>query len=84
LTANARKALGGASVCASSVQYARTIRPISKVKISAIVLRRARASASVTGYLTGNHKHRLTVTFKWEGGRYRFDHSVATLIALFR
>ena len=85
LTAKARKSLGGSAKCATTVQHVRSIRPVSKlkIKIKKIVFRRARVWASVDGYLNGARKHRLTVTFRWEGGRYRFDHSLSTLIKLF-
>ena len=83
LTAKARKSLGGSAKCAVTVRHVRSIRPVSKLKIKKIVFRGARVWASVDGYLSGNRKHRLTATFKWEGGRYRFDHSLSTLIKLF-
>ena len=83
LTTKARKSLGGVANCTTVVRYVRSIKTVSKLKIKKIVFRRARIWASVDGYLSGARKHRLTVTFKWEGGRYRFDHSLSTLIKLF-
>ena len=83
LTAKARKSLGGVANCTTVVRYVRSLKPVSKLKIKKIVFRGKRVWASVNGYPSGDRKHRLTVTFKWEGGRYRFDHSFSTLIKLF-
>jgi len=83
VTIKTRKLLGGSS-CAATVRRVRKAKPISKVKIQKIAFRRARVWTNVTGYLNGQRKQRLTVSFKWEGGRYRLDHSVTPLSRLLR
>jgi hypothetical protein len=82
LTANTRKVLGGAAKCASIVRLTRISTPISKATIKKIAFRGARSWATISGYLNGNRKQRLAVAFKWEGGRYRPDHSVTPLSGL--
>lgn len=83
LTAKARKSLGGGVGCVTTVKRVAKLKPIKKISIKKIVLRRNRAWADVSGYLNGNPKKRLAVAFKWEGGRYRLDHSLSTLAGLF-
>ena len=83
LTAKTRKVFGGSAKCVSTVRRTRSSVPISKATIKKIAFRRARTWATVTGYLNGNRKQRLTVVFKWEGGRYRLDRSVSALSGLF-
>jgi hypothetical protein len=83
LTAKARKSLGGDSSCASKVRLASKAKPISMISIKKIVFRRDYVWADVSGYLNGNRKRRLAVALKWEGGRYRLDHSLSTLKGLF-
>ena len=82
LTAKTRKLLGGASGCASRVRGVRSATPISKVKVTKIAFRSARTWATMSGYLNGNRRQRLSVVFKWESGRYRLDHSVSVLSGL--
>ena len=82
LTAKARKSLGGGDSCVLKVKRATGVKPISKISIKKVVLRRDRVWANVTGYLNGNRKQRLTVVFKWEIGRYRLDHALTALSAL--
>ena len=84
LTANTRKVLGGAAKCASTIRLTRISLPISKATIKKIAFRSARSWATISGYLNGNRKQRLTVVFKWEGGRYRLDHSVSALSGILR
>jgi hypothetical protein len=79
LTAKARKSLGGKSSCASRVRLVKKAEPISKISIKKIVIRRNYVWADVSGYLNGDRKQRLAVALKWEGGRYRLDHSLTTL-----
>ncbi len=83
LTAKARKSLGGKSGCASKVRLVRKAKPISKINIKKIVIRRNHVWANVSGYLNGDRKRRLAVAFKWEGGCYRLDHSLSALTGLF-
>lgn len=83
LTAKARKSLGGSAKCALTVRRVASVKRISKITIKKIAFRRHRAWVNVSGYLNGNRKQRLVVAFKWEGGRYRLDHSVSSLIGLF-
>jgi len=82
LTSKARKSLGGGDSCVLKVKRATGVKPISKISIKKVVLRRDRVWANVTGYLNGNRKQRLTVVFKWESGRYRLDHALTALSAL--
>jgi hypothetical protein len=84
LTAKTRNALGGVAKCVSIVRLTRISTPISKATIKKIVFRRARTWATISGYLNGNRKQRLTVVFKWESGRYRLDHSVSALSGILR
>jgi len=84
LTAKLRKALGGSAKCAATVRRTRSSTPISKATIKKIAFRRARTLATITGYLNGNRKQRLSVVLKWEGGRYRLDHSVSALSGILR
>jgi hypothetical protein len=84
LTAKLRKALGGSAKCAATIRRTRSSTPISKATIKKIAFRSARTLATVTGYLNGNRKQRLSVVLKWEGGRYRLDHSVSALSGILR
>jgi len=84
LTAKTRKLLGGSAKCASTVRLTRIATPISKAAIKKIAFRSARTWATISGYLNGNRKQRLSVVFKWESGRYRLDHSVTALSEILR
>jgi hypothetical protein len=83
LTAKALKSLGGSASCVLKVEIEAEVKPISKITIKKLVLRRNRSWVNVSGYLNGNRKQRLAVAFKWERGRYRLDHSLSTLSGLF-
>lgn len=83
LTAKARKSLGGDVSCVTKVKRVAKLKAIKKISIKKIVFRRNRAWVDVSGYINGNPKKRLAVAFKWEGGRYRLDHSLSKLTGLF-
>ncbi|MGA9761692.1 MAG: hypothetical protein WBQ14_04650 [Gaiellaceae bacterium] len=82
LTTKARKSLGGGAKCALTVRRVFSLKPISKISIKKITFRSNRTWATVSGYLNGNRKQRVTVVFLWESGRYRLDHSVTALSGL--